>query len=118
MAPPLTAAAGTFRPSSSMRLRSPTGGRAVVTVKPMPRSASPAMAARVRGVITLAWVTSVPSMSDTMRRMGSAGQAGACHRAFPSIGRGPGSIWTGRHARSPSLASMASAATGPAVPLV
>ena len=73
-----------------MRLRRPTGGRAVVTVKPMPRSASPAMAARVRGVSTLAWVTRVPSMSDTMRRMGSAGQAPSVTALFRPSAAGRG----------------------------
>ena len=74
--PPLKAAIGVVRPSGSMSIDMPRGGRPLVIANNIPACFSFATAAMARSVRTLSWVTSVPSTSASMQSDGWGG-----HRA-------------------------------------
>jgi hypothetical protein len=76
ISPPLKAAIGVVIRSGSISIRTPNAGRLLVMAKAMPACCKARAAACTRGVNRLSLVTSVPSTSETSKRIPSGESRG------------------------------------------
>ncbi len=75
--PPLNAATGVSSASGSTSISIPRGGRPLVTANSTPASCSRWTASTERAVSAFSELTSVPSTSESSRRMAGGDMAGA-----------------------------------------